>query len=181
MNLNISSNNIFSSNWVKLLGIKIDTRRNFELHVSDLFKAEAIELNALPRLKFYLTFEARKILIKSNFNYCNLVWNFTSAKAINKIESVQKGALRFLFDDYKSSYETFLKTAEKNAMMVQRLRYICAEIYKTVNGLNSSYIKSAFKKSDTLRSKQMQHENNLKVPRPNYHEFGTKSLAFFGP
>ena len=112
----------------------------------------------------YLTFEARKILIESNFNYCNLVWNFTSAKAINKIESVQKRALRFRFDDYESSYETVLKKAEKNAMTVQRLRYICAEIYRIVNGLNPSYIKSVFKKSDTVRSKQMQHENNLKVP-----------------
>ena len=61
-------------------------------------------------LKLYLTFEARKTLIKSfvysYFNYSPLVWNFTSAKVINKIESVQKRAIRFLFDYYESSYET---------------------------------------------------------------------------
>ena len=27
----------------------------------------------------------------------------------------------------------------------------------------------------------MQHQNNLSVPQPNYYEFGTKSLASFGP
>ena len=91
MSLNINSNNIFSSNWVKVLGIKIDSRRNFELHVSDLCKSAAIQLNILLRLKSYLTFEARKILT----------------------ESVQKRALRFLFDDYESSYETLLMKAEK--------------------------------------------------------------------
>ena len=94
---------------------------------------------------------------------------------------MQKRALRFRFDDYESSYETVLKKAEKNAMTVQILRYICAEIYRIVNGLNPSYIKSVFKKSDTVRLKQMQHQNNLKVPWPNYHEFCTKILASFGP
>ena len=35
MSLNINSNKIISSNWVKLLRIKIESRLNFELHVSD--------------------------------------------------------------------------------------------------------------------------------------------------
>ena len=97
------------------------------------------------------------------------------------IESVQKRALRFLFDDYESSYETLLMKAEKPAMTVQRLRYLCAEIYRTVNGLSPSYMKNVFKKSNNLRSKRMQHQNNLSVPQPNYYEFGTKHLASFGP
>ena len=46
---------------------------------------------------------------------------------------MQKRALRFLFDDYESSYETHLMKAEKNAMTVQRLRYLYVEIYRTVN------------------------------------------------
>ena len=71
--------------------------------------------------------------------------------------------------------------AEKTAMTVQRLRHLCAEIYRTVYGLNSSYMKNVFKKSGTLWSKRMQHQNNFSVLRLNYYEFGTKSLASFGP
>ena len=85
--------------------------------------------------------------VYSNFNDCPLVWNFTGAKAINKIESVQKRALPLLFDNYESSYYTVLMKAKKSTMMVQRLRYLCAEIYRTVNGLNPRYMK----KSDTLK------------------------------
>ena len=62
MSLNINSNNRISSNWVKkkLLGIKIDSRLNFEPHVSDLCKSAARQLNALLRLKSYLIIEVRK-------------------------------------------------------------------------------------------------------------------------
>ena len=64
MSLNINSSNIISSNWVKLLGIKINSR---------LCKFATRQLNALLWLKSYLTFEARKTLtesyVYSNFNY----------------------------------------------------------------------------------------------------------------
>ena len=81
--------------------------------------------------------------VYSNFNYCPLVWNFT--KAINKIKSVQKRALRFLFDDYESSYDTPLMKAKKPTMTVQRHRHLCSEMYRTVNGLNPSFMKNVFK------------------------------------
>ena len=121
----ISSDMSLSSNWVKLLVIKIDSRLKFEPHVSDLCKSAARQLNALLRLKRCLTFAARKIPIESfiysNFNYLHLVWNFTSAKVIDKIESMQERAQLFLFDNYESSYDTLLMKAKKPTMMVQRL------------------------------------------------------------
>ena len=121
----ITSDMSLSSNWVKLLVIKIDSRLKFEPHVSALCKSAARQLNAFLRLKRCLTFAARKILIESfiysNFNYFHLVWNFTSAKVIDKIESMQERAQLFLFDNYESSYDTLLMKAKKPTMMVQRL------------------------------------------------------------
>ena len=87
-----------------------------------------------------------------------------SSKSVNKIESGKKGTLRFLFGDYEKSYETHHMKANRLKMTVQRLRYLCAEIYRTANGLNTSYMKNVFKKSDTLRSKRMQHQYNLIIP-----------------
>ena len=37
------------------------------------------------------------------------------------------------------------------------------------------------KKSNTIRSKPVQHQNNLIVPQPNYCKFGTKSPNSLGP
>ena len=62
---------------VKLLGIHIDDQLNFNLHISNICKSASKQLNALLRLKYFLGFEERKVLINSfilsNFNYCPLV------------------------------------------------------------------------------------------------------------
>ena len=75
----------------------------------------------------FLNFEQKKTLINSylysNLNYCPLVWLFSSAKALNsKVEFLQKRALRFLYEDYVSSYEELLQKAGKETTKVNRLR-----------------------------------------------------------
>ena len=86
---------------VNLLGVQIDNQLNFSLHISNICRSAANQLNALIRLKRFLIFEVKKTLINSyfysNFNYCLLVWMFSSAKSLNKVESLQKRALRFLY------------------------------------------------------------------------------------
>ena len=66
-----------SEPWVKLLGIKIDNKLKFDLHIiADLCNKASGQLNALIRLKPFLNFKAKSILIQSfvyaNFNYCPL-------------------------------------------------------------------------------------------------------------
>ena len=61
---------------------------------------------------------------------------FSSAKSLNKVESLQKRALRFLYDNYDSSVESILKLAGKSTMNVNRLRSLSIEISKTLNNIN---------------------------------------------
>ena len=82
---------ITSTSSVSLLGVTIDRRLSFEKHVSDLCKTAATQLNVLKRLHPFITHQStRKILIQSfvlsHFNYCPLVWYFTIAKQLQKIE-----------------------------------------------------------------------------------------------
>ena len=97
---------------VELLGIKIDGELNFSLHISKICKSAANQLNSLIRLKQFLSFHAKEVLINSyiilNFNYCHLLWMFSSAQSVNKIENLQKRALRFWYDVFEASYEDLL-------------------------------------------------------------------------
>ena len=85
----------------------------------------------------------------SNFNYCSLVWNFPSAQSL--IENLQKRALRFLLNDYDSTYEDLLEKSGYPNMNLRRQRKLCIEIYKTLNKLNPGYMNDIIKLRNTNR------------------------------
>ena len=70
---------------VKLLGLQLDDKLNFNLHISNICKSATNQLNALIRLKKFMNFDEKKILINSyfmtNFNYCPLVWLLSNASS----------------------------------------------------------------------------------------------------
>ena len=99
--LTIDNQTIKSVLSVGLLGIHIDDKLNFNLHISNICRSAANQLNALIRLESYLSFNARRVLINSyiisNFNYCPLV------NLVNYCPTAK--SLRFLYNDYSISYE----------------------------------------------------------------------------
>ena len=183
--LNINQEQIESEPWVKLLGVKIDNKLNFDLHINDLCKKSSSQLNAIIRLSPFLNFHAKQILIQSfiyaNFNYCPLVWHFSSSISISKVESIQKRALRFLYKDYESDYSELLARAGKTPMNVYRLRTLCTEVYKSINHLSPSYMANIFQPWVTERPVRTQNINNFKVVNINQTTFGTHSIKSLGP
>ena len=90
--LNIESITINTSKSVKLLGITIANKSNFDKHISALCKKEPLQLNAISRLQKYMEKKEKEAIINSfiysNVNYCLLVWYFCSCKSSNKIEQI---------------------------------------------------------------------------------------------
>ena len=106
---------------------------------------------------------------------------FSSAKSLNKVESLQKRALPFLYEDYVSPYEELLQKAEKETMKVNGLRSLCTEIYKSINNINPTYMNEIFKLRNTSRVVRSNYKLNLDVPTINQVSFGvldTTGLKF---
>jgi len=93
---------------IKLPRIHPEYKINFGKCISEIFRKAASQLNVLQRLEKFVAFNEKKILILcfiySNFDYFPLVWYFSSASSLQKIEAIQECALRFLYDDQLSSY-----------------------------------------------------------------------------
>ena len=125
----------------------------------------------------FLNFEEKKSLINSyfysNFNYCPLVWIFSSAKSLNKVRS--------LAPYYVSPYEELLQKTGKEPMKVNRLRSLCIKIYKLINNINPMYINEISKLRKTSRAVRSNYKLNLDVPTINQVSFGDKSLRYYGP
>ena len=94
-------------------------------------------------------------------------------KSLNKIENLHK--------DYGSSYDELLYLSGSCAINVRLKGNLCVEIYKTLNDLNSSFMRENFETRKTKRAVSERYKINLEIPRVNQTSFGTKSFRFYGP
>ena len=71
--------------------------------------------------------------VHSNFNYGCLIWHFSSKMSQNKVEKTHEGSLKFLSNDYLSSYAELLENSTSVSMEAKRLRTMVYEIFKILN------------------------------------------------
>ena len=179
--LNIGDKEIETSNKIKLLGLTIDDKLSFKEHISIICKKAANQLNALKRLGTYINFETKeklaKAFITSHFNYCPIVWHFCGKGDIHKIEELHERVLRFVYNDYNNDYLHILQINGESTMFLQRIRKIASEVYKTINGLNPSYMLELL----SFRNRNLRRPHDLYIPRVNQIKFGYRSYRFEAP
>ena len=179
--MTLNNKEIHAKKVVELLGVQIDNKLKFNEHIRNLCKKARRQFNALSRIGRYLTFDQKKVLVESfilsNFNYCPLVWHFCPSKDTKKIEKIQERALKFLYKDYISSYDTLLSKVNKPTMEIKRHRALAIEIFKTINNINPSFMKDIFSKG----SHSTRRPFDISTNRPNSVTYGDKSLRTLGP
>ena len=135
----INNAEIKSKESVTLLVTEIDSKINFEKHVSTICKKANNQLNAIRRIGADLGQKEKEILINS-FVYSN----FTTRKGINNIEKVQERSLKFILNDYDKTYFQLLDISKKPSIEVKRLRILITEIFKTLHDSNPVFMKDIF-------------------------------------
>ena len=130
--ININGKLLKTESEVPLLGITLNNRLTLDIHIGNICKKAANQLNVLKRLAYSLNYTQRKILaqsfITSSFNYCPVVWHFCSAKNLHKMEHIQERALRFIYSDHSSSYNELLEKYGAGTLELNHLRVMCTEI-----------------------------------------------------
>ena len=106
----IDNHKIDSENCITSPGIETDNKLNFEKYVTALCQKAGRQLNVLSRIRKYIGFQEMKMLLDSfifsSFNYCPLGWHFCSPVLSQKIEKILERALRLLYNDSYSSYNS---------------------------------------------------------------------------
>ena len=123
--VSVGGQNIEFSKSMTSLGICIDENLNFDFHISNICQKASRQISALQRLTGLLDLASRKAIytsfISSNFNYCPLVWFFTSRASINKIQKLQERALRFVLKDSTSDYETLMSKSDFDSFRISSI------------------------------------------------------------
>ena len=176
----LKGNRIECESYVKLLGVTIDYELNFDKHISEICKKASRQLNVLKRIGKYLNRLGRLTIyysfILSNLNYCPITWHFCSAKNTVKMDKIQERALRFVYNDFTSSYEELLHMSKLPSLKVRRMRSIAIETFKIINRKGPSYL------YDLINIKKHQYsfryKNTAQLPQVRTTRYGINSFRF---
>ena len=179
----IGNTSINCEETVKLLGIDIDYKLNFESHISNICIKAGRQLNILKRIGKNLT-KLNKLtifhtFILSNFNFCPMAWHFCTESSTKKMEKLQERALRFIYDDYTLSYTELLHKVKMPSLHIRRMRTMAIETFRILNGIAPVVLSDLVVKRNS--SINFRYSNILHIPRVNTTTYGKHSFRYAAP
>ena len=166
---------------VKALGVIIDNRLTFSDHISACCLKAARQLNALARVSKYLDPKSKNVIynsfIRSNFEYCPLVWHFCGKTNNTKLENIQERSLRILHDTYELSHEELLNKNGSNTLLLHRLKLLILETYKSFHCINANCLHGVFKFNSTSHERR---SDKLIQPKRRTTSNGLRSFSYLG-
>ena len=102
---------------------------------------------------------------------------FLLSKISKKDRKIQERALRILYSNFSSDYESILNKSGKSTMEIKCLRTLALEVFKTLNNINPEYMKEIFHKTAFSTQRPL----NLEVNENHITNYRNKSLRCLGP
>ena len=148
VDIQISDIKVTSESRVKLLGIHIDNRLNFDYHVSQLCMKASKKLHVLARIFKYVETSKRRVLINSfitsQFSYSPLIWMFHSRRMEHRINKIHERALRLIYpSDSKLTFKELLKK-QTVSIHQKNLEVLATEIFKAKLNISPEILKELF-------------------------------------
>jgi hypothetical protein len=141
----VGDSEIKESEWVKLLGVKIDNKLNFNEHISKIVKKANSKLAVVRRSFGFLTFSKRKLLlnsfVQSQFTHAPLVWMLHTKTANNKINRVHYKFLKTLYDDNDSTFKELLDKEGTFTVHEKNIQTLLIQMNKAKRDLGPSLLK----------------------------------------
>ena len=131
--LYIGQNQIKEVTDTRFLGVQFDPLLNWSTHIQTLRKKLISCFAVIKRISTFIPRENYKniyhTLFKSHLSYCISVWGGANKSFMNKLFTVQKRCIRYLFGDYTAYKDKFCTSARTRPFGEQRLgcEFYCKE------------------------------------------------------
>ena len=167
----------------KPLGIKVDSRLNFNKHLDGIIKKASRKINALSKITPFINISKRRVLKKSffnsQFNYCPLVWIFQNHSLNNKINRLHEKALRIVYRDSESSFVNLLEKDGTVSMHVKNLQVLATEMFKVSKNFSVPLMSELFHQK--VNHYDLRNPYEFSIPNVNSVFHGQGSVSYLGP
>ena len=179
----VDGETIMGSPTVKLLGINVDNKLNFNDHVSKLCCKVSQKIHALARISPYMSTEKLRCIlrafIQSQFGYCPLVWMYHSRTLNNRINRLHERALRITYKDSTLSFKELLALDHSFTIHERNVQHLATEMYKIKNNLAPTFMKELFPLSTNIYN--LRNKPQFKTSNVHTVSHGTETISFRGP
>ena len=186
ISLNLEHDIIMSSDSIKLLGVYIDKKLNFNEHVSKLCKKGNQKLHALARVSKYLSKDKLRILMKtfieSLFKYCPIVWMFHSRKLYNKINRLYERVSRIVYRDELHENMSFKDILDKDGAVTihdRNLQKLAIVLYQVKNDISPLPMQELF--TDQANRYDLRKRRCWQIPNVKTVAYGSETIRYRGP
>ena len=139
-------------------------------------------MNALKRLKNILPCKTKEALYRAfilpNFTYCSQVWHHRGTRNANKLEKVNERALRLIYKDNSTPYQTLLKwIGFDSTLETCRIQ----DILVTVNSCFQGRVPASINRLINVRRNNydLRGVNVLSLPKLNSTKYGLKHFSYY--
>ena len=174
---------IESEETVKLLGVEIDEKLNFNEHIKTILKKGNQKLHALMRISTYLNEDKLKLIMKtfieSQFNYCPLIWMNHSRQINNKINKLHERALRVVYKGDNLTFEQLLDKDKSMTIHDRNLQKLAVQMYKVKHKLCPLPVQELFKKHEYEYN--LRNQGSWVLPKVRTINYGIETIRYRGP
>ena len=148
LNLTFNNDSLKNIDNDKVLGVYIDNNPTWSIHTQFIAKKISSNLWLLSRLQDYLSLEHRvqfyKTYIQPHIDYCYTVWKGTAHSNLDRIQRLQKHAVKIILD-YEYSDIACSMNDHKILNIYERIFLRKAKfMYKISKSITPSYINAMF-------------------------------------
>ena len=162
-----------NSNEEEILGVTIERKLTFHQHIQKMCRKAGQKLSSLLKLSPYLDTNKRKTIyttmVKSQLNYCPLLWKFCPRGSSNLINKLQERALRITYNDQLTDFKSLVSNHNEITIHQRNLKVLMTEIYKIINHIAPPIMSPLFEiRGNTHNTRYFQVLSNESRRTVNY-------------